>query len=138
MATRAVFALFALLFTQLSLLQPAQAATVISEARIWPAPDYTRITFEANTPIQHSMLMLDHPKRLVVDMENVELTDAVKTLSQKIQPNDPYIQQVRSAYFKPGVVRVVIDLRTDIKPEIFVLPPAGEYKHRLVIDVYPT
>ena len=138
MATRVVFALFSLLFAQLSLLQPAQAAIVISEARVWPAPDYTRITFEANTPIQHSMLMLDNPKRLVVDLENVELTDAVKTLSQKIQPNDPYIQQVRSAYFKPGVVRVVIDLRTDIKPEIFVLPPAGEYKNRLVIDVYPT
>ncbi|HEU4707677.1 MAG TPA: N-acetylmuramoyl-L-alanine amidase, partial [Methylophilaceae bacterium] len=131
--SRATFVLLALLFAQ-----AAQAAILISEARVWPAPDYTRITLEADTDIKHSMLMLDNPKRLVVDMENVELNDVLKSLSQKIQPNDPYIQQVRTGYFKPGVVRVVIDLRTDIKPEIFVLPPAGEYKHRLVIDVYPT
>lgn len=131
--SKVVFALLALLIVQV-----AQAAIVISEARVWPAPDYTRITLEADTPIKHSMLMLDNPKRLVVDMENVEIGDALKTLSQKIQANDPYIQQVRTGYFKPGVVRVVIDLRADIKPEIFVLPPAGEYKHRLVIDVYPT
>jgi N-acetylmuramoyl-L-alanine amidase len=131
--SKVVLALLALLVAQ-----AAEAAIVISEARVWPAPDYTRITLEASTPIKHSMLMLDNPKRLVVDMEDVELGDALKTLSQKIQPNDPYIQQVRTGYFKPGVVRVVIDLRADIKPEIFVLPPAGEYKHRLVIDVYPT
>lgn len=131
--SKAIFALLALFIAQV-----AQAAIVISEARVWPAPDYTRITLETNTPIKHSMLMLDNPKRLVVDMENVEIGDALKNLSQKIQANDPYIQQVRTGYFKPGVVRVVIDLRADIKPEIFVLPPAGEYKHRLVIDVYPT
>ena len=131
--SRAFFSLIALIFTQLS-----YAAIVVSEARVWPAPDYTRITLETDTPIKHSMIMLDNPKRLVVDMENVELNEALKTLTQKIQQNDPYIQQVRTAYFKPGVVRVVIDLRADIRPEIFILPPAGEYKHRLVIDVYPT
>lgn len=131
--SKPVFTLLALFIAQV-----AQAAIVISEARVWPAPDYTRITLEADTPIKHSMLMLDNPKRLVVDMENVEIGEALKTLSQKIQANDPYIQQVRTGYFKPGIVRVVIDLRADIKPEIFVLPPAGEYKHRLVIDVYPT
>ena len=137
-AIKAAFALLSLISAQLGFLQIADAAIVVSEARVWPAPDYTRITLETNTPIKHSMLVLDNPKRLVVDMENVELGDALKTLSQKIQPNDPYIQQVRAANFKPGVVRVVIDLRTEIKPEIFLLPPAGEYKHRLVIDVYPT
>lgn len=136
--SRAAFALIALIFAQLGFLQLAQAAIVISEARVWPAPDYTRITLEANTPIKHSMMLLKNPDRLVVDMENVELGDALKTISQKIQANDPYIQQIRTGYFKPGVVRVVIDLRAEIKPEIFVLPPAGEYKHRLVIDVYPT
>ena len=118
--------------------QAAQAAIAISEARVWPAPEYTRITLEADTPIKHSMIMLKNPERLVVDMQDVDLGDVLKNLSQKIQANDPYIQQVRTGYFKPGVVRLVIDLRTQIKPEIFVLPPAGEYKHRLVIDVYPT
>lgn len=116
----------------------AHAATAIKEARVWPAPDYTRITLEARTPIKHSMIVLKNPDRLVVDMENVELNATLKSLSEKILPTDPYIKQVRAGYFKPGVVRLVIDLRTEIKPEIVQLPPAGEYKHRLVIDVYPT
>lgn len=131
--SRVILALFILAFAQAT-----YAAIVISEARVWPAPEYTRITLEADIPIKHSMIMLKNPERLVVDMQDVELGDVLKNLSQKIQANDPYIQQVRTGYFKPGVVRLVIDLRAEIKPEIFVLPPAGEYKHRLVIDVYPT
>lgn len=131
--SRVILALFILVCAQ-----AAHAAIVISEARVWPAPEYTRITLEADIPIKHSMIMLKNPERLVVDMQDVELGDVLKNLSQKIQANDPYIQQVRTGYFKPGVVRLVIDLRAEIKPEIFVLPPAGEYKHRLVIDVYPT
>lgn len=131
--SRVILALFIL-----ACAQATHAAIVISEARVWPAPEYTRITLEADIPIKHSMIMLKNPERLVVDMQDVELGDVLKNLSQKIQANDPYIQQVRTGYFKPGVVRLVIDLRAEIKPEIFVLPPAGEYKHRLVIDVYPT
>jgi N-acetylmuramoyl-L-alanine amidase len=34
-------------------------------------------------------------------------------------------------------VRVVFDLKTEVKPSVFPLAPAGEYKHRLVLDIYP-
>jgi N-acetylmuramoyl-L-alanine amidase len=115
----------------------AQAAIAISAARVWPADDYTRITLEAAQPIEHKMLLLKDPDRLVLDLNDVELGPVLKSLSEKILINDPYIRQVRVANFKPGVVRVVIDLKSDIKPQIFSLPPAGEYKHRLVLDIYP-
>lgn len=115
----------------------AQAAIAISAARVWPADDYTRITLEAAQPIEHKMLLLKDPDRLVLDLNDVELGPVLKSLSEKILINDPYIRQVRVANFKPGVVRMVIDLKSDIKPQIFSLPPAGEYKHRLVLDIYP-
>ena len=38
---------------------------------------------------------------------------------------------------KPGVIRVVLDLKTDVKPQMFNLKPVAEYGHRLVLDVYP-
>lgn len=121
------------------LLAPADAANSIpiTSARVWPAQDYTRITLESAKPVNHTMLMLKDPERLVLDLEGVELGASLKTLSDKILASDPYIKQVRTAYFKPGVVRVVIDLKTEIKPQLFSLPPAGEYKHRLVLDIYP-
>jgi len=121
-----------------SLTNVAQAATAVIAARVWPAEDYTRITLESAKPISHKMVMLKNPDRLVLDLEDVELGATLKTLSDKILSSDPYIKQVRAAQFKPGVVRVVIDLKAEIKPTIFSLPPAGEYKNRLVLDIYPT
>ena len=122
----------------LGLAIPAQAAPVaIISARVWPAADYTRITLESGKPVAHKMTVLNNPDRLVLDLENADLGAALKTLSGKILSSDPYIKQVRVAYFKPGVVRMVIDLKGEVKPSLFALPPAGEYKHRLVLDVYP-
>ena len=115
----------------------AQAAITISSARVWPAADYTRITFEATKPIEHKMVLLKDPERLVLDLQDVELGAALKTLSAKVLSSDPYIKQVRAANFKPGVVRVVIDLKAEVKPSLFSLAPAGEYKNRLVLDLYP-
>jgi N-acetylmuramoyl-L-alanine amidase len=115
----------------------AQAAVAVSAARVWPAADYTRITLESGKPISQKMVMLKNPDRLVLDLEDVELGPTLKTLTDKISAGDPYIKQVRVANFKPGVVRLVIDLKAEIKPEIFSLPPAGEYQHRLVLDIYP-
>src|SRR6266850_422988 len=34
-------------------------------------------------------------------------------------------------------VRVVLDLKSEVKPQIFTLEPIGEYGHRLVLDIYP-
>ena len=39
---------------------------------------------------------------------------------------------------RPGVIRVVLELRTEVSPQVFSLAPVGEYGHRLVVDLYPT
>ncbi|CAG0965698.1 N-acetylmuramoyl-L-alanine amidase [Methylophilaceae bacterium] len=115
----------------------AQAALSISAARVWPAADYTRITLEADQPLDHSMITLKDPERLVIDLQDAELGPALRSLGDKVLSSDPYIKQVRVGVFRPGVVRVVVDLKTEVRPELFLLPPAGEYRHRLVLDVYP-
>ncbi|MFJ5445191.1 N-acetylmuramoyl-L-alanine amidase [Methylobacillus methanolivorans] len=120
-------------------LLPANAADIVqvAAARVWPAEDYTRITLETSKPLNHNMVMLKDPERLVLDLENVELGAVLKSLGEKINPNDPYIRQVRVGNFKPGTVRIVVDLKAEIKPQVFTLPPAGEYRDRLVLDIYP-
>jgi N-acetylmuramoyl-L-alanine amidase len=109
----------------------------VTATRVWPAGDYTRITIEAFSEISQKMMVLKDPDRLVLDLEGVDLNANLKSLASAISPNDPYIKQVRVGIFKPNVVRVVIDLKTQIKPNIFMLQPAGQYNHRLVLDVYP-
>lgn len=115
----------------------AFAANTITAARVWPAQDYTRITLEASSPISYKMSIIKNPDRIVVDIDDIGLNDPIKTLTDKILSSDPYIKQVRVGKFKPGVVRLVVDLKTEVKPNAFILPPAGEYKNRLVLDIYP-
>jgi N-acetylmuramoyl-L-alanine amidase len=115
----------------------ANAAVNITATRVWPAADYTRITIEASSEISQKMLLLKDPDRLVLDLDGVDLNTNLKALANQISPNDPYIKQVRVGNFKPGTVRVVIDLKVEVKPNIFMLQPAGNYNHRLVLDVYP-
>ncbi|TAK66375.1 MAG: N-acetylmuramoyl-L-alanine amidase [Betaproteobacteria bacterium] len=113
------------------------AADRISAVRVWPAEDYTRITIEADRPIQHELLLVKNPERLVLDLENVDLPSVQQEIAGKILANDPYIGQMRAGRYKPGVVRLVFELKTEVKPQIFLLKPVGEYGHRLVLDVYP-
>jgi N-acetylmuramoyl-L-alanine amidase len=82
-------------------------------------------------------MILKNPDRLVIDLHDIELNDDLKNLSTKILSSDPNIKQIRVAKFNSQVSRVVIELRAESKINIFSLKPAGGYKHRLVIDVYP-
>lgn len=115
----------------------ALASTKIISVRIWPAEDYTRLTLESNTTIKFTQLLLRNPDRLVVDLEGVDLNPELSQIATKLQHDDPYIKALRVGQFKPGIVRLVIDLKTDIKPQLFTLRPIAEYKDRLVIDLYP-
>ncbi|MGP1685145.1 MAG: N-acetylmuramoyl-L-alanine amidase, partial [Giesbergeria sp.] len=115
----------------------AGAAERIAAVRVWPAQDYTRITIEAERPIRHELLLVKNPDRLVLDLEGVDFGSVQREIADKILPGDPYIGQMRAGRYKPGVVRLVLDLKTEVRPQIFMLKPVGDYGHRLVLDVYP-
>jgi N-acetylmuramoyl-L-alanine amidase len=105
--------------------------------RIWPAADYTRVTLECDAPLKYTQFAVENPDRLVVDIEGVEFNSVLDSLARKVATDDPYIKLLRAGRFKPGVVRLVMELKTKVNPQVFELKPAGEYGHRLVLDVYP-
>lgn len=109
----------------------------ITAARVWPAAEYTRITLESKQPIGFKHFTIENPERVVLDLENIELSNTLSQLSAKIGADDPYIKVVRVGRFKPGVVRLVFDLKTEVKPSVFTVKPYGDYGHRLVLDIYP-
>lgn len=128
---------YLLLAVLLAAAWPVFSAERILAARVWPAQEYTRVTLESSRSIRHQMFFVPDPDRLVVDLEGVDLDVELKALPSKVGEKDPYIQAVRVAINRPNVVRVVFDLRAEVKPYLFPLAPAGEYKHRLVLDLYP-
>lgn len=122
----------------LSVTAPLRAnAAQILAVRVWPAEDYTRVTLENDTDLKATHFIVKDPERMVVDIEGLELNPTLKSLVAKIQSNDPYIKQVRVGQNRPNVVRLVFDLKEEVTPQVFTLPPAGNYKHRLIFDLYP-
>ena len=108
--------------------------------RVWPAEDYTRVTLEHDGPLAFTHFMVrdpSQPVRLVVDIDGLDLTSTLKELVGKIEANDPYIALVRVGQNRPKVARLVIELKEDIKPQVFSLAPVAPYQHRLVLDLYP-
>jgi N-acetylmuramoyl-L-alanine amidase len=119
-------------------LAPSSAlAAQIMAVRVWPADEYTRVTLENDGDLKASHLMLADPPRLVVDIEGLALNETLKSLVAKVESNDPYIEHVRVAQNRPNVVRLVFDLKEEVKPQVFKLAPVAGYRHRLIFDLYP-
>jgi len=118
-----------------SFLAPAEAQVLSS--RIWPARDYTRLTLESRDEIKFTLFGIKDPERLVLDLELAELSPALLELNTKVAADDPYVQGLRVAHNRPGIVRLVLDLKAEVKPQVFTLKPIAEYGHRLVLDLYP-
>ena len=116
--------------------QLARGAAIVA-VRVWPARDYTRVTIESNQPLAAKHLLTAAPLRLVVDIDGLELRDALRELVGKVRPDDPFIAGVRVGQYQPRVVRLVFDLKQAVVPQQFTLDPVAAYQHRLVFDLYP-
>lgn len=112
-------------------------ASRIASARLWPAQEYTRVIFEAKAPIEHQLVMLRDPDRLVLDLARIEPSPELAALPSRVQPSDPYVAAIRVGTPSGGFLRVVLDLKAAARPQVFSLPPVAEYGYRLVVDLYP-
>jgi N-acetylmuramoyl-L-alanine amidase len=115
---------------------PAWAARVVG-VRVWPARDYTRVTIESDTALQATPLYVADPPRLAVDIRGADLLPSLQELVQRIQPDDPFVARVRVGLYDPDTVRLVLDLKQPVGPQVFLLEPVAAYQHRLVLDLYP-
>lgn len=110
------------------------------DVRMWPAEESTRITLEHDSPIEcrHFLILTSNPLRFVIDLKGIALTTRLKQMIEAVKANDPYVKAIRIAQFNPNVVRLVIDLKQAIKPDVFLLKPFKNFRYRLVLDLYPT
>ena len=114
----------------------AQSPTILT-VRVWPAPEYSRVTIESDAPLSASQTVIASPPRLAVDIAGVTLNPALKELVAKVRADDPNIEGIRVGQFSTDVVRLVIDLKQGVRPQMFTLAPVAAYQHRLVLDLYP-
>ncbi len=125
---------FALLLTSHEL---AFGASIVG-VRLWPAAEYTRVTIESDAPLTARHFLADDPPRLVVDIDQLELSPALRQMVGQVRADDPFIAGIRVGQNQPRVVRLVIDLKQPVVPQQFTLAPVAAYRDRLVFDLYPT
>lgn len=108
------------------------ADAVVKNLRFWRAPDHTRVVLDLSEKVQHRVLVLSNPDRLVVDLDDAV---AAGTFANK-NYEGPFLKKVRLGNPEPDVLRIVLDLKQPISPKTFVLQPNEIYGHRLVVDLY--
>lgn len=112
-------------------------SNAFTAARMWPAQAYTRITLESPNKVRFKSFTLEKPHRLVIDVENMMLNEIITSLAKKVQKSDPYVSNIRVGQKDSTTVRIVLDLKVPTLPQVFLLNSVANFKHRMVIDIYP-
>ena len=119
-------AMWLLSVSQVSLAAVSQVVAV----RVWPASSYTRVTVESNRQLKYKQFALSNPERVVVDIEDVNLNSVLKGMAAQIRADDPFIKSARVGQFDPQTVRMVFELKQNVKPQLFALAPVAGFKER--------
>ncbi|MGO5000487.1 N-acetylmuramoyl-L-alanine amidase [Oceanisphaera sp. W20_SRM_FM3] len=107
-------------------------ANQLQSIRIWPSPDNTRVVLDVSSTPGYEYFTLQNPHRLVVDLKQTQNSFNFASLQNK----SPLITRIRDSKPEvPGHYRLVFELKSSVKPVVFPLTPAGDYGHRLVIDL---
>jgi hypothetical protein len=115
------------------LLLPLQSqGAEVRELRLWRAPDHTRLVLDLSGPVEHQLLELKDPRRLVIDVADARLATDTASLALDNTP----IQAVRSGIRNGNDLRLVLDLRAAVRPRSFALRASERADDRLVIDLY--
>lgn len=113
--------------------QIASGATVVA-VRLWPAPEYTRLTIESDGLL--ASRLVNTPNSLYVDIDGIALDPTLRELVAKVKADDPYIASIRVVQHAATIVRLQVDLKQPALPQMFHLPPVAAYRNRLVVDLY--
>ncbi|WP_269619884.1 N-acetylmuramoyl-L-alanine amidase [Zhongshania sp. BJYM1] len=107
----------------------AEAAEV-RDVRFWRAPDHSRVVFDLSGPVEHELITLENPSRLVIDIQGAKLTSDTSKLDFANSP----ISKIRHAEKPGGALRIVFDLSNEVQVRSFLLAASGELHDRLVVD----
>lgn len=101
----------------------------IQDLRLWAGPQATRLVFDLSAPARYSVMTLQNPDRVVVDLQTTRMAGS------RLPEGQGLIRRLRVGEQAGGALRVVIDLAGPAKPNSFAVAPDGPYGHRLVVDL---
>ncbi|MEH6548738.1 MAG: N-acetylmuramoyl-L-alanine amidase [Pseudomonadales bacterium] len=121
-----------LLGAGLFLLSPLLQAANVDSVRLWRAPDHTRLVLDLSGPVEHKIITLANPHRVVIDIPATSLLAGFGDLRLA----NTTITQIRSGVRNKRDLRLVLDMKQQVKPRSFMLKASGKNNDRLVVDLY--
>lgn len=127
-------------FVSLSSLAAAPAMTRVAEAaqnaeihniRLSKTQNRTRLVFDLDRSIEHSLFRLHNPERVVLDIKNTRLVES----GLIEQMHNTLLKGMRTGVRNRKDLRVVLDLNSTVTPRSFLLRPEAKAGYRLVIDL---
>ncbi|MDR0588273.1 MAG: N-acetylmuramoyl-L-alanine amidase [Burkholderiales bacterium] len=123
---------------------PSMAQTLLSaspspsSARFWSSAEYSRLVIETPERLPYRFFTLTAPNRLVFDFDRRDMVQELIALSRQIEEtHDPYIASLRLGDREQGKLRLVLDVKDAVDPQVFELSPVANFGYRLILDVYP-
>ena len=109
----------------------------ILAVRAWPGKSSTRITIESDSELRFFVTALSNPDRAVVDLTDVQADAAFQKALETLKNDTGVLSKARIGQFRPDTARLVLELKSSAETAAFALPPVGQYRYRLVIDLTP-
>ncbi len=105
------------------------AGAQVKGLRVWSSPEGTKAVIDLSDQVSYKLFQLENPPRVVVDIKNTQLQQKLSLKKNAI------IQQIRNGIKDKDTLRLVLDLSKQQKARSFLLKPAQQYGHRLVIQL---
>jgi N-acetylmuramoyl-L-alanine amidase len=113
----------------------AKSSSALTGIRVSQTSDnHTRVVFDLSTGTEHKLFTLDNPLRIVIDLKRTRESSALIVSKQTTS----LMRGIRSAKRGSDTLRVVLDLKSSVRPRSFFLKPDGKSGHRLVVDLHAT
>jgi N-acetylmuramoyl-L-alanine amidase len=114
------------------LLQPFMAlGAMITDVRLWSAPDHTRIVVDLTEPIQYESSSQESPPQFHLELKGVGL----RTPKREMEVKDPFLTKITLAELGKDKAKLVLHQKKPLNASIFILKPYQDKPHRLVIDL---
>ncbi len=112
--------------------QPSLAlSTVITDVRLWSAPDHTRIVLDLTETIQYQSSSQESPPEF-----HLELKAALsKTIKKERDVKDPFLTKISLMETGKENVKLILHQKKPLKANVFVLKTYQNKPYRLVIDL---
>ncbi len=114
------------------LFQPLIAVgAVITDVRLWSAPDHTRIVLDLTEAIQYQSSSQENPPEFHLELKGAFL----QTLKKEMEVKDPFLTKISLTEIGKEKVKLILHQKKPLNANVFALKAYQDKPHRLVIDL---